>query len=367
MVSKMKSTIRDEQGMASIIVTVIIMLIISLIVIGFASLARREQRQALDDQLSTQAFYAAESAVNDVKTHLPATVLPTYATTCQGPGSYINYLNTQGVSNDLNSSSGTKYTCVLVDSHPKDLTYDRVSTNNSTIAPLYPDGSLNTDNLIDTVTISWQDADGGSNVTGCRTTTDFPAIGSWPATCQTGVLRVDVPNDAFTGASLHRDRIRDATYTFFLYPQNNGTGQKDFDLGTIYPYSNDKDAIIVPVNCDNSGAHRCTVSISGFSSTDSTALRLKSIYKDSAVSVSAWYEGTALFLTGGQVKVDATGKANDVLRRIQVRLPAAPSYSIPEFAVQTGSAVCKKLLVARSDGSTSTSDGSIASCDIFSL
>src|ERR1700761_8288581 len=55
---------RDEQGMVSILVTMIMVIVISLIVIGFAEVSRRNQREALDNQLSTQAYYAAESGVN---------------------------------------------------------------------------------------------------------------------------------------------------------------------------------------------------------------------------------------------------------------------------------------------------------------
>ena len=58
---------QSESGIVSLMMTLVIMLVISLIVIGIAQLSRREQRQALDNQLSTQAFYAAESGVNDAQ------------------------------------------------------------------------------------------------------------------------------------------------------------------------------------------------------------------------------------------------------------------------------------------------------------
>ena len=51
--------------MVAILVTMNLMIVISLIVLGFAQISRRNQRQSLDRQLSTQAFYAAETAVND--------------------------------------------------------------------------------------------------------------------------------------------------------------------------------------------------------------------------------------------------------------------------------------------------------------
>ena len=48
-----------------VLLTMILMIVVGLIVLGFAQISRRNQRQALDRQLSTQAFYAAETGVND--------------------------------------------------------------------------------------------------------------------------------------------------------------------------------------------------------------------------------------------------------------------------------------------------------------
>jgi Tfp pilus assembly protein PilX len=55
----------SQTGMVSIMVTMLLMLVITLIVLGFAQVSRREQIQTLDRQLSAQAFFAAESGVND--------------------------------------------------------------------------------------------------------------------------------------------------------------------------------------------------------------------------------------------------------------------------------------------------------------
>src|SRR3954464_6641054 len=56
--------LNSEAGMASFLIVMILMLVITLIVIGFAQVTRRNSREALDRQLSSQAFYAAESGVN---------------------------------------------------------------------------------------------------------------------------------------------------------------------------------------------------------------------------------------------------------------------------------------------------------------
>jgi len=70
--SNTESLQRNQSGMVSIMVTMILMIVMSLIVVGFAQVSRRNQRVALDRQLSTQAFYAAESGVNDAREFLDA-------------------------------------------------------------------------------------------------------------------------------------------------------------------------------------------------------------------------------------------------------------------------------------------------------
>ena len=61
---------RNQHGVASIFVVMILMTILALISIGFSHLMNRELRQSLDRQLSTEAYFAAESGVNDAKIYL---------------------------------------------------------------------------------------------------------------------------------------------------------------------------------------------------------------------------------------------------------------------------------------------------------
>src|SRR5690349_5561347 len=75
-----------QSGMASIVITMVTMVVISLIVIGFATISRREQRQSLDQLLSSQAFYAAESGIEDataiIKSTLASGSTPTNKSDC---------------------------------------------------------------------------------------------------------------------------------------------------------------------------------------------------------------------------------------------------------------------------------------------
>src|SRR5689334_20404193 len=79
-----------QAGMVAIMVMLILMLVISLIVLGFAQISRRNQRQSLDRQLSTQAFYAAETGINDaaeiIKNALAAGTTAADKPDCQSDG-----------------------------------------------------------------------------------------------------------------------------------------------------------------------------------------------------------------------------------------------------------------------------------------
>jgi hypothetical protein len=75
-------------------------------------------------------------------------------------------------------------------------------------------------------------------------------------------------------------------------------------------------------------------------------VRLQSIYTTSSVTINT-DNGTGLLeLSDAQVVVDATGKAQDVLRRIQVRYNVNTSGDIvPLFAVHSAGSICKRITV----------------------
>jgi hypothetical protein len=83
-------------------------------------------------------------------------------------------------------------------------------------------------------------------------------------------------------------------------------------------------------------------------------LRLKSVYRPNAVSVSAKYgiTNTVANFSRAQVMIDSTGKATDVLRRIQVRVPLKTQFNFPESAIKTKESICKLFEVYPGTGST---------------
>src|SRR5688572_21036006 len=130
---QLPTTRLKEKGLVSITVTMILMIVLSLIVLGFAQVARRNQRQALDQQLSTQAFYAAESAINDVRNLVKAagagaSVPAKTACPSGGGGGFYNSLNST-----VNGSIGASYTCLLVNPAPSSLIYGSIGDRSTIV------------------------------------------------------------------------------------------------------------------------------------------------------------------------------------------------------------------------------------------
>src|SRR5258708_6208287 len=118
----MKRSREQQAGIISIMVTMIMMVVITLIVLGFAEVARNEQRNSLDDTLSVQAYYSAESGINDARTDIMTYVKnATAAPSKQGCAPDITtYPSATGTVDPTHSVS---YTCLTVNADPHQLFY----------------------------------------------------------------------------------------------------------------------------------------------------------------------------------------------------------------------------------------------------
>lgn len=324
--------IKDQSGIVSIMVTLIIMMILSLIVLGFAQLMRREQRQSLDYQLSTQAFYAAEAGINDAVNAIKGGY-NTKKEQCEPDAS--GPLSAGTTNNVLDADSLVAYTCLLVDPSPPEIT-PRDIGDNGWVTPLKTgDGTDFTE-----ITIAWGVRD-GTDRTGCPGFTGlFPPNDSWPANCHAGVLRVDlVPVEG----SVDRPGLANTTMTAFFYPHPTVGSNISYNsaIGFGGP---DGQGRIVNGDCSG-GAQLCKVTITGLTA-NSYYLRLKSIYRLSDVTITGKTTTGTTNISGSQAIVDSTGKANDVLRRIQVRVPLHNSNNDTPDALRSVNTLCKRFMVA---------------------
>ena len=325
----MKNIQNDQRGMAAIVITVVLMLVISLITLGFAQTVRREQRNALDYQLSKQAYYAAESGINLADKKIKEALAsgdPVDKSDCS------TGLNTDPPEYII--SDNAKITCLLVQPKVPDLTYQKVGLR---AQPMLVKSTSD----VSTITINWQaTASSAVNNCGAAVPSDaFPkATAADPWDCSQTVLRVDVVPLGDTTA-LQRSTLITNQFTTFLYPVTTAA------KGT-FNYSAGSTTSINPVTCTSGASPKtCTATINSLPANNKAfGVRIMSIYGDSDLLVTARNGAGPLSLIDQQVMIDVTARSADILRRIQVR--TSLTGSAPDFALLTGGdgngGVCKK-------------------------
>ncbi len=320
----------NEQGFASMVIALILIIILALLTIGFAQLARREQQNALDKQLANQAYYAAETGVNDAHKDIKSGAI-----TIDGTGGSTTKADktncivpVTGLTKhpDIDANNGVFYTCLLVDLTPVSLTKDlgtdtawnTTFSNSQSSAPttLVSPGSL---------TVTWSSQDGKSPRPPDGTTNFTPVGPSWnaPAVLQVSLTPLN---------QLDRASLISSTYTVFLYPSR--------DSGSAVYSTNPIDqGKIVPGSCGGS----CQVTISGLpAGVTSYLLRMIDYYDDSHVIVTAKAADgiTPLDFNNSQAVIDSTGRARNVLKRIRVHVPANPPPNLPNNSLDAQN-ICK--------------------------
>lgn len=327
-----------ESGMVAIMVTIILMIVISLIVLGFAQVARRNQRQSLDRQLSTQAFYAAETGVNDASRIIKDAVASGSAvnakSTCtdNGSGQYTALLTPGSV---LDAADDVAYTCVLVDPAPPSLIYGSVGTRGVIVPVVADSGTINS------IKLTWQSKTGGSTpAANCPTTISNAFVPPSGWTCGYGVLRFDlVP----TSGSLTHASLLANNMTAFLVPINTASP-------TNIPYATNGAGNVSRATCSNTD---CSVTINSGLGGTQYYMRINSIYQEVSLQVSATNAaGNVVELRDAQALIDSTGKAQDVLRRVQVRVPVNGTSAnlLSDYAIQSTDSLCKRFSVMDGSG-----------------
>lgn len=330
------TTDRDfkQAGMVAIMVTMVLMIVVSLIVMGFAQISRRNQRQAIDRQLSTQAFYAAETGVNDVR-KIIAQKAGSGAVAAKencGPSAYYNDLNP-----NLNTEGDIRYTCVLVNPTPEMLRYSDISTTGR-IVPIVSANST----AIANIHLEWdakERRDASNNlippINNCPVNnSDLVPTSQWQ--CGYGVLRIDlVP----TSGSLSYNGLQNGTMTTFLVPRASG-GTSAIGYSSSLNGANNR----LGATCDNT---KCSFRINSLGGTQ-YYMRASSIYRnaDQLRVYATDAGGSRIPLANAQVVIDSTGKAQDVLRRIQVYVPINSGLNqMSDYGLQVTDSLCKRFVV----------------------
>lgn len=327
---------KNQQGLASIIIVGVIISVLALIVLGFAALMRREQRQALDQQLSAQARYAAESAINEkIALFRSNPGAFTSNTTCSDQGNTFQAANTQEI----------QTTCVKVNIAPGPLEFDEVTPSDSTIVWLDP-GTAPAPAL-DRLVVTWQNPRGGPDGT-CWNS----GYTTWPTNItgdRMGLLRFDMTRVGPQGAAFTRDSLKNNVFGGVMTPQSSSA------TSTLPWATNVTDQPRVFGACDTDPATPAGLpgSYNGYAiidlpnGNDRYVLRLRSLYRTNLVRVVGFdTSGQVIEFQGAQIVIEATARVGDVVQRVQVRVPTGnpPAHILPDEALHTGgTGICKLL------------------------
>ena len=353
----------DDRGLVSILVAMMIMVLVTLIVLSYSRIVRRETLQVLDRQLSSQAFYAAESGVNAVANSIQNNQLalndPTNLyqdTDCK------TFPPTRPLNPILDNTSGTEVTCMKVDLTPPFLRYD-ISNKHSTAFTVKSSSGA----PIRAIKFNWQKT-GATPVANCSAAVPLQLKSASPGIwdCPIGMLRVDIVP---TGGPITRASAEANRYSTFLYPVDGVAGGATTANTTVGTGKND----LLATQCSGVSPTTCTMNFTSLPGVSNAyTVRVFAVYGTSTLTITATdAASSSLLLIGAQASIDATGRAGDTLKRISVRVPlASTTLATPDFALQAGDGICKRYVVTRAtltttvDNAGGAFDTSNLECDV---
>lgn len=338
---------RNEQGFASIVIALTMILVLALITIGFAQLSRREQQNALNKQLAIQANYAAETGINDAIDYLKNNPSATF------PGGCIDS-TTIGYSKDINFSNDVSYSCLMINTSPTSLPF-QVSPQDEEAENFTTGG-----NTPSKLTVAWDSASPDVKSLPSSPSVGFKAkdpLPSWapaaasdrwnyPAVLQFSLTPLGSQTNPLD-QSTDRTSLIGKTFTVYLYPSGPIAGG-----GTVAYIMNANSTAgaqgkLISGQCTQPGGSatsHCSVDMTSLpNAAGGYLIHFVNYYDDSTVTITATASDgvTPIKFTGAQALIDSTGKAHDVLKRLQERVEINPS---PGVTTKAGS-ICKRQAV----------------------
>ncbi len=343
----------NQTGMASLVVTVVLISLLSAVAVAFSVIMNRELQRSLNNQLGQAAYNAAASGINDSISFLrdnPNTNV-TQCSDLVGSGKPLN------AASNLSGDGNTKYTCALINTKPLDIVYQAITSNQSQVIRTSfsaPAGKM---------MVSWQATNRGYNnfVPSAQAGQLFDET-AWLSAKDTPMLKVSlypVPADT-----------KDASYatanskTFYLYPIK----ASGFSVNAL-SYAATSGSL-QPVECglknlngafNGSADYDCSLIINNLPTANPAGymyyIRLTPIYGAADVKIRA-NDATAssapVSFVGTQAIIDVTAQSSNAVKRLQARVDisglSSASQNItstddafPEYALRSANAVCKRL------------------------
>lgn len=358
--------IKDNRGVVPLLTSIFLGVLLSIIAVAFIRLAISERRQATDDDLTTAAFYAAESGLEDARRAIKEFVLN------------ASYTDTQLNGDECTSATGTdstlggttldaSYSCQLIDLTPESLVAKPGAGNSHLFKLDAVNSGTDVPASMNRIVVQWndQDNDGERNARPSADTANLD-VGDWTSSANNYPAQLRLNLFAVARSGVQFSHIRDAgeSVTGFINPVNVAP--------TVHRLTvQDFDSELLQGGCNNPGSSfTCSVEIdlsndpaipnSGqdywlrdiptrYTSTAWIVyMEVQTLYQSDTVQVEVFNGSTQRSLQGAQARIDVTGQSGDSFRRIETFVPLEGSgeLSLPDgLSVVGGDRICKDFFV----------------------
>lgn len=360
---------KDQNGLAAIVIVTVIITILTLLTIGFARLMDKEFRQATDRELASQANYAAESGMNDARAYVidqenkgqdpttsgckdlsNASALPSQFVLNGSISAY--YANPTSPPSQNNT---VKYTCVIINAHPKNLDFGNVQKNQSVVFKMAPQAAAQ--NLY----FSWDNSDAPPQNSITSLGPSLPKetnVNSDPRSAtQIGMLRVTIYPAVNGGGSSDNQNVfaANSSRTYVLYANadsfagqlgsiNYSSGTQGLVTGQTIGQCNLANRGNSPVPNAQATGYACNLAVSNLDTSGAGFyyVRVTALYQNLSVGLQVNNGGKAVPIDKAQAVLDVTGEGNDILKRLVGRLALSSNFNLPNYAIQSMDTVCKR-------------------------
>lgn len=363
--------LNNKSGAVSLFVVIFFSLLISVLIFGFVRTAFKQQQSSNASNLSQSAYDASQVGIEDAKRLLfkyknncfngseaSCAALRTTldSTSCNASVSTLygnSNTNEVLIKQDANSDYNQAYTCVIIDRKPVDFV-GYLNADNTKVVPLLGTGSFNK------IQIEWFTKSNLQNNQSQAQFSDYGGLLSLPSTDSyinsmpplISTRFINIPSNFTINGANDISTKTDLYSRLFIKPAQIVLSGNTDSRDTVLAHNLDAPQASKALNsakCEVSFkyTYACKVQIT-IPTTSNALLELKAFYNNADYRITLFNSSTAVNFNESQIKVDSTGRAGDVFRRIETRLEKSFEEIYPTSAVEVTGNFCKDFNITES-------------------
>ncbi len=376
-----QSTIKTKSGLASFYIVTFVTLVLSIVVLSFVQIVVRDSRRTSNDDLYQSAYDSALAGIEDARVALvkyheclnrntpECTKIRQYIengkTDCDAVSHALGRIDgseskevpivekSSSSSSDSNGSLSMDqaYTCVTVDINVPDYRGMLTASNRVILIPIRVLGNASD---VKNINIAWQSdavkeegyrysypSTYNTDNNGSNHTYFYPA--SERHIYQPITVDIFQTDDVYTLGELSTNSTIGTDHSSFML-QPSEQGDHYMSANDVMAQNDKFNNFPEQTKCDGKGEFNCYTNVQlprtyngGNRNHDTFLMRVESPYGQEPVDFAITLldaSGNAVAFSGVQAHVDSTGRANDLVRRVESRIDFFTDFPYPEFAIQ---------------------------------